>query len=202
MYKITHDNTKPRFTKTKPQPPIRKTPRKRLPQVAAHTIGIILLTAVLVFGAFVAYCLYGPDFDVAIVRGPSMEPVIKLGSLAFIDNNPRNVKVGDIVVFDIGEASQVIHRISSIDDSVIKTKGDNLEEEDFWEISRGDITAKYLFSVPYLGYISTFLGTKLGIILCVLVPGSLICLYLVYSIIKEVRVQKELSDTILLKYIE
>ena len=166
-------------------------PKVRITRIAAYTIGVSLIIVAVLFGSFLAYCLYSPDFDVSIIRGPSMEPLIKLGSLAFVRNNPENIEVGDIVVFDIGEESQVVHRISSINDSVIKTKGDNLEEEDYWEIGMGDIAAEYLFSVPYLGYVANFLGTRLGILVCVLIPGSLICLYLIYLIIKEIKVQKE-----------
>jgi len=164
---------------------------RSITRIVAYTIGLTVITVAIVFGAFLAYCLYSPNFDAAIVRGPSMEPTIKLGSLAFIRNNPENIEVGDIIAFDIGKESQVIHRILSISDGVIKTKGDNLDQEDYWQIRRGDITAEYLFSVPYLGYVSNFIGTRLGILVCVVIPGFLISLYLVYLIIKEIRVQKE-----------
>jgi len=167
------------------------TRRRSITRIVAYTIGLTVITAAIVFGAFLAYCLYSPDFDVAIVRGPSMEPTIKVGSLAFVRNNPENIGIDDIIAFDIGKESQVIHRISSISDGVIKTKGDNLEQEDYWQINRGDITAEYLFSIPYLGYISSFIGTRLGIITCILVPGFLISVYIIYLIIKEIRSKKE-----------
>lgn len=191
---------KPTLIKSRKVSPPKNTSNKNFARFAISTIGVIVVLVVITFGAFFAFCLYSPDFNVAIIRGPSMEPAIKLGGLAFVMNDPEAVIVGDIIVFDIDSASQVIHRVASMDEGIIKTKGDNLEQEDFWEIGMGDVTGKYMFSVPYLGYVSSFLGTKLGIILGVVLPGSLICLYLFYSIIKEVKVQKERKSVFLLKY--
>lgn len=71
---------------------------------------------------------------------------------------PRNLKVGDVIIFDASEKGYkypIIHRIIKIEENKIITKGDNnkglLEVEK--NISKEQVKAKSLFRIPYLGWI-------------------------------------------------
>ena len=70
---------------------------------------------------------------------------------------PRNLEVGDVIIFDSERAEvrhPIIHRIISID-GTITTKGDNndglLEYER--EIRQDQVMAKSVLRIPYLGWI-------------------------------------------------
>jgi signal peptidase I len=59
---------------------------------------------------------------IAIVSGKSMLPAIKSGSVAIgVAEKPR---VGDVVIVKIGDR-YVIHRVISINGTMLQTKGDN-----------------------------------------------------------------------------
>ncbi|MEM4181604.1 MAG: signal peptidase I [Candidatus Pacearchaeota archaeon] len=71
---------------------------------------------------------------------------------------PRNLKVGDVIIFDASEKGYkypIIHRIIKIEENKIVTKGDNnkglLEVEK--NISSEQVKAKSLFRIPYIGWI-------------------------------------------------
>lgn len=105
-----------------------------------------------------------------IVWSGSMEPVIKTGSIAYINERDiSNINVGDIVTYNLNE-NKVTHRIVEITDNNIITKGDANETNDFSPISKDQIQGKYIFSIPFVGYILNFLQTAIGksIILCLI----------------------------------
>jgi len=73
--------------------------------------------------------------------------------------SPKNLKVGDVIVFNAQKQYPIIHRIIFINDSVIMTKGDNnpglikdsqLNEEN---ISFDLVVGKAYAKIPYFGYI-------------------------------------------------
>lgn len=67
--------------------------------------------------------------------------------------NKESFKVGDVIVFDAGQAKPIIHRIIRISDS-ISTKGDNNIEQLSVEknISYNKIIGKAVFKIPKMGW--------------------------------------------------
>ncbi|MBU5690042.1 MAG: signal peptidase I [Candidatus Aenigmatarchaeota archaeon] len=64
--------------------------------------------------------------------------------------NEEEVKVGDVIVFDIvGQKIPIVHRVVSMDDG-IQTKGDHNPILDPWEVER--IHGKVIFVIPFLGW--------------------------------------------------
>ncbi|MBU5688149.1 MAG: signal peptidase I [Candidatus Aenigmarchaeota archaeon] len=65
--------------------------------------------------------------------------------------DPSEIKVGDVIVFDIeGQKIPIVHRIIKIDNGEITTKGDHNPIEDPWKIER--IHGKVVFVIPFLGW--------------------------------------------------
>jgi hypothetical protein len=76
-------------------------------------------------------------------------------------------KIGDVIIFKPNQDSSaprpIIHRIVSIDNNIIQTKGDHNEKQlvasnniyntDETTIKREQIIGKAVFKIPYLGYI-------------------------------------------------
>lgn len=73
--------------------------------------------------------------------------------------SPRNLEVGDVIVFESGKKYPIIHRTVKITDDAIMTKGDNNaglirdSELDETNIQREALLGKAYARIPYLGYI-------------------------------------------------
>ena len=128
-----------------------------------------------------------------IVLSGSMEKEIKTGAIAYVNTNYKreNIQVGDIIAFTSGNA-QVTHRVVSInEDNTYTTKGDANENVDFKNVKFGDYKGKTIFSIPYLGYIVSFIQTKNGY----LIIFALVLLNLAYIIFSKDDKTKKIKDT-------
>lgn len=90
----------------------------------------------------------GP-YRVYMVDGASMQPTLNLGDIVFFKSvSQEDVREGDIILFNrLG--GLVTHRVTSIKDSCVTTKGDNTDPDPGCAY---DISGKYLFKIPYAGY--------------------------------------------------
>lgn len=91
------------------------------------------------------------------VDSGSMEPSIHRNSLIFVA--PKlNYSVNEVITYK-KNSSTVTHRIESINDSEVRTKGDSNKVLDLDPVSIKKIIGKVVFVIPFLGLISnkTFL---------------------------------------------
>lgn len=119
-------------------------------------IGDILFYFFFAFLAFILLCQLGVfPLRLVYVRSGSMAPVINTGDLAVVrlDKNLQP-KVGDIILFTDGH-SDTIHRVISIKDHQLTTKGDFNNAADTSTVSKSK--GIYLFSIPWLGYVVVFI---------------------------------------------
>ncbi len=68
---------------------------------------------------------------------------------------PTKLKIGDVIIFEANAQHPIIHRIISIDNKIIETKGDNNLDQLSIEksISEENIIGKAIFRIPKLGWI-------------------------------------------------
>ena len=100
-------------------------------------------------------------FGAAVVLSGSMEPEFSVGDLLIVTEK-ESYKVGDVVVFQ-DDGMTVTHRIVSITEEEIVTKGDANNSEDS-PITREQIKGSVLFAVPFLGYLINVIKTPIGIL--------------------------------------
>ena len=170
-------------------------------------IGYYFFIAFLVvIGLFVATTLIPipGNFQMKIVLSGSMEPAIKIGSLAIVKPQ-ESYKVGDIITFgeDTRDKVPTTHRI--IGDRVVAgrflytTKGDANDNSDVREVRQADVIGKVLFSVPFLGYILDLARKPLGLVVVVGIPAVVIIYSEARKILVEVKnikkKKKEQGDT-------
>jgi signal peptidase len=140
---------------------------------------VLLVMAILVsVGIFV-----GPriGWQVDTVYGGSMEPAIKLGSLAVIRPvEPETVSEGDIITFAPPTDTRitVTHRVTQVIDGeqglVFRTKGDANEEPDAYTVPAENVVGRVWISVPYAGYVMNFVKKPLGFGLLIGIPAAII----------------------------
>ncbi len=134
--------------------------------------------------AALAFLYFSPDFNLYIVRSESMEPTINMGDL--IVSGPFNGEVNPGTVVTYEHSRELItHRVQAVDGSTLVTKGDAVEEADPWSVTVSDVKGVYLFKIPYVGYATSFIQTKLGWFLSIIIPAALLVGWLAKDIVKE-----------------
>jgi signal peptidase len=126
-----------------------------------------------------------------VVQSGSMEPAIKTGSVV-ITSVAKTYQVGDIVAFTTTTIKDVVtHRISSITDDEkgrrFVTKGDANKAVDPQPVPKNNIQGKVRLAIPYAGYFVSFAKTQLGLIMLIIIPGTLIVYSELVSIKNEAR---------------
>ena len=122
-----------------------------------------LMTLILIFGiAFII--LYVVGIEPYVVVSGSMEPAIKKGSLSFINKHSKysNVKEGDIIAYTTPAGAKVTHRVISIKEEGLETKGDRNNIPDNNLITEKNFLGKNIFSIPQVGYGVKLLQTEKG----------------------------------------
>lgn len=112
-------------------------------------------------------------FKPMIVVSGSMEPTIPTGSLVISNPNYEyeDVKIGDIVIFE-NSSMDVIHRVveKADDNSGYITKGDNNDIIDGVTVTENTLKGSLLFSIPYVGYLISFINNGyVKIIICFII---------------------------------
>jgi len=128
-----------------------------------------LSTILLIVLFALAVLLIGPNLlgmkSFAVLSG-SMEPKIPVGSIVFVDEvEPATLQMGDVITYNLSGSTMVTHRVVDVDieNQSIITKGDANEVEDGAPVSFSQVVGKMKMHVPYLGYISIYIRTPLGI---------------------------------------
>ena len=109
-------------------------------------------------------------FKVFTVLSGSMEPTYHTGSIIYVKEvDHTTLQAGDVITFAISEDMVATHRIVGVvpddeDPSVLRyrTKGDANDSEDGTLVHYKNIVGKPVFSIPYLGYIASYIQSPPG----------------------------------------
>lgn len=94
-----------------------------------------------IFGIIIISILTKTLF-LAVVTTQSMAPLIMPGDLVLTQAYTKNISVGDVIVFIPGSGDKmVVHRVLSIAEDGIRTKGDNANP-DSWRLTQDNIKGK------------------------------------------------------------
>jgi len=131
-----------------------------------------------------------------VVVSGSMEPTIHTGSVAFVKPVlPSGVKKGDIIAFTSpsNPKDTIIHRVDSVSSTnplLFKTKGDNNNAVDNWDVMGVSVKGIYFGAIPYLGYIGAFVRQPLGFGFVIVLPA------LIFIISQIINIKKTISKEI------
>jgi len=140
-----------------------------------------------------------------VITGGSMTGTISKGAVIYSRVTPvEQLRTGDIITFHPpGYSTAVTHRIVGIEAGpdgkpAFRTKGDFNETADPW----GAVTlnepqqARYLFSIPVLGYVLAALAIRTVRVVLIGIPAILIALSLLWSLWRQAgdEVARQLED--------
>ena len=141
-----------------------------------------LLIAVVMLGALVFVAPAALGYERFVISGESMSGTYDLGSVVFEEVVPvEELAVGDVITYmpppEAGIPHLVTHRIHSIRDGVIQTKGDAVADVDPWTFKLGSANQpRVTYSVPYLGWVLMGLQDRSLRMLLIGVPAGGIAL--------------------------
>lgn len=128
-----------------------------------------ITTLIILLLAIIALLMIVPRFlgyeTMAVISG-SMEPFIPVGSVVYAKAvDAEDLKEGDVITYEVNEGTRVTHRIASIDkeNKQIITKGDANEVEDGAPVEYNQVVGRADYHVPFLGYLTVYIKTPLGI---------------------------------------
>ena len=148
--------------------------------------------------AFLAFVFISPDYDLYIVRSGSMEPAINVGDMVLAGPvGTGGIKPGVIISYELGK-NLITHRVLSIDGNTLITKGDANKEPDSTPVRLSQVQSRYIFRIPFAGYVAGFLRTRPGWLLSIVLPSIVLVGFIVKDIIKEAS-RNEKSEKIVVK---
>jgi len=156
---------------------------------------LVILILVMPFAVYAAGNFI-PQYDGYIVTSGSMEPEIQTGSLLYTyKTSAENINVGDTITYQDGDhltTHKVIEKIGG-DPVSFRTKGIANNSPDPGQVTEGQVQGKKLFSIPFLGYIAAWAGSIMGFIALVVLPGLVLILMEVKSILKELSKERSMG---------
>lgn len=156
--------------------------RKLLKTVSSVLIGLIVLLAVLLVGVRLL------GLQVFTVLSPSMEPEYPTGALIYVrEVDPATLKERDVITFWLSDTVTATHRIIELvpdenDPHIIRyrTQGDANEVADGTLVDAASIIGTPVLTLPYLGYVASFIQQPPGLYLSIAI--GLILVILVFMV--------------------
>lgn len=151
---------------------------------------LVLIAAFLIY-YFVATKIYAqkgeefrPIVSLYTIITESMEPNINPYDV-ILDvkvTNPEDIKIGDVITFTsispLTKGMVITHRVINIAQDAsgysYQTKGDNNLSPDASYVPFANVHGKVLLRIPKLGYLQSFLATKGGWLIVVVIPALFI----------------------------
>ena len=142
-------------------------------------------------------------FQIYTVVSGSMEPRYHVGSLIYVRKvNPDTLKVKDPITFKLGDDTIATHRIVEIvydeQDSTkysFRTKGDANDDVDANLVEPHKVLGKAYFTIPYLGYLATYIQSYPGNMVAICIAISLIILVIILDMLTEEKKEEAQKET-------
>lgn len=127
------------------------------------------------------------------VISSSMEPTYHVGSLIYVKKvDPSTLKVKDTITFELSDKTIATHRIIEIvqdetnpDIYKFRTKGDANEDVDANLVEPNKVLGKALFTIPYLGYLATYIQSYPGNMVAICTAVALLIVVIIIDMIVE-----------------
>ena len=171
----------------------------------AKKVWNIFTTALVVIVVLLALTLVGVrlvGFQVYTVLSGSMEPTYHTGSLIYVkDADPQDLESGDVITFMLDEDTIATHRIVEVvpdeeDPATLRfrTKGDANDHEDGSLVHYKNIIGTPVFTIPYLGYVASFIQNPPGLYIAIAFAVVLVLMVFLPDLIAGEGKKKKADD--------
>jgi len=150
--------------------------------VTTVLVGLMVILAALLWG----FRLFG--YEVLVVQSGSMEPNYHVGALVYVKPvDAAELETGDVITFELGGGVRGTHRIIEVlEDNgrlSFRTKGDNNDDADVNPVLPEAILGEVKFTIPYLGFLISYIQQPPGTYVAISVVAVLLLLTILPDII-------------------
>jgi len=136
-----------------------------------------------------------PLFSAYVIISPSMVPNINVyDAVVTVRVSEKRIQMYDVITFLSKEIEThgipITHRVVGIlkteaGEKAYRTKGDNNQKEDRAVILQSEVIGKVFFRIPMLGYVRTFVTSKIGFLVSVVLPLAIALFLEIFGLIKR-----------------
>lgn len=146
---------------------------------------------------------FDPIVSLFTIISPSMTPNINVWDVVVTKKvtNPAEIKVGDVITFistsSISRGMTITHRVIEVgsDENGVTytTKGDNNLSPDSAPAKYENVIGKVIIRVPQLGRLQSFLASKGGWLIAIVVPALFIIVGDILKVFKLIGVKNKIE---------
>lgn len=131
-----------------------------------------------------------------ITMSGSMEPEIQTGSICFVNTRAKyeDIQEGNVIAYEIPNGGLVTHRVISISEAGMETKGDANAVSDGITTTPNNFHGKTVFSVPRVGYVLKYLQQPQGVAIILIAVVGIMVVTTVDSFLLKDEEQQEPKD--------
>ncbi len=154
---------------------------------------VCVILAVLWIAVFFVPKMFG--YHPFVVLSGSMEPLIHVGSLAYVQPFDENEEpeYNEVLAYKAKDGKLVLHRLIGMSDTGYVFKGDANDGYDMNMVSGDEILGRYAFSMPLMGYAAAWVLNHEAEIGPVKIPavvlfmaGTILVLNVICGIVNEI----------------
>lgn len=186
---------------------------KYISTVVSWTVFVLLMIiAILLIYYYISMKLYTikgekyePAFSIYTIVSGSMEPTISVmdSIVNFKIKDANDVEINDVITFistwKVNYGMTVTHRVVGIDtlddgSRCFITRGDNVPQPDEGCVKEQNVIGVVKAVIPGLGNLQTFLSSRFGWLLLVIIPALYIIIkdiFKIFGLMKEEKKEKE-----------
>ena len=144
-----------------------------------NLVGVCLLIAAVAPFLVVGVPQLAGASESYVVMSDSMNPTFESGDVILVEDvDPATVEEGDVITYADGSGELTTHRVVDVVEEdgelYFQTKGDANEDPDQGLVPAAAVEARHAYTLPYIGHVVLFAGSRLGIVLLMIVPGTLL----------------------------
>jgi len=148
-------------------------------RTAVNVVGILVLVAVVAPFLVVGVPQLAGASESHVVLSDSMNPTFESGDVILVEDvDPETIEEGNVITYADSSGERTTHRVVEVveedGERYFQTKGDANEDPDATLVPAGAVEARHAHTLPYIGHVVLFAGTRLGIVLLMIVPGTLL----------------------------
>jgi signal peptidase len=166
----------------------------------------LISNLIVIIAVTLAILLVGLKFtglQIYTVISGSMEPTYHVGSLIYVKKvDPSTLKIKDPITFELSDKTIATHRIVEIvtdetNPNVYKfrTKGDANKDVDANLIEPNKVLGKAIFTIPYLGYLATYIQSYPGNIVAICTAIAMLILVIILDMLVDDNHPQEKEET-------
>ncbi|WP_339104963.1 signal peptidase I [Haloterrigena salinisoli] len=165
-----------------------------------NIIGVCLLIGIVTPFLIVGVPQLAGASESHVVLSDSMSPTFESGDVILVEDvGPENIEEGDVITYADGSGERTTHRVVDVverdGERQFRTKGDANEEPDSDLVSASAVEGRHAHTLPYIGHVVLFAGSRLGIALLLIVPGTLLAVSEVWELYRAWKTTNDDSPT-------